>query len=167
MEVNVELHEMINEYVNSVKLEDIHEELDKLQSQYNILHRVERDIWHMIEFGENLSSADKLGIYDLLEKTLRERRYIKNILRRYMNPEMFERLVKNGTIGRGHRRYVDIEEGVDTSKFNDCKYAPRSANEDNRVEDFIKSTYNYKLKFKGFESAKSEEELSLLKRLNN
>lgn len=160
MDVNVELHEMINEYVNSVKLEDIHKELDILQQQYNVLSRVERDIWHLIELGENLSVSDKLGIYDLLEQTLKERRYAKTILKKYMHKDAFDRLVKNGTIAHGKHKYIDIVETVELSRGRLLLYTLRSSSEDDRITKYIESVHKSDEKFSFLKILDTREEIS-------
>lgn len=160
MDVNVELHEMINEYINSVKIDDIHKQLDILQQQYNILGRVERDIWHLIELGENLSVSDKLGIYDLLEQTLKERRYAKTILKKYMDKDAFYRLIKNGTIAHSKHKYIDIVETVELLRDRELLYTLRSSSEDDRITKFIESVHKSDEKFSFLKILDTREEIS-------
>ena len=160
MEVNVELHEMINEYVNSVKLEDIHKQLDVLQVQYTVLGRVERDAWHLIELGENLSVSDKLGIYEILESTLRERRYIKTILKSCMHKDAFDKLLRHGSIAYGKKRYVEITESINLSRNKDLIYSLRSSDGDDRIVNYLKSVHNSDEKFSFIKILESREEIS-------
>lgn len=149
-----DIHETINDFVSQTTFDSIVEELDALQTEYNLNKRIQRDLLHLIELGEGFNPFDKLKLLDVLRDTLKRRRYIKDILRQVMLPHNFDDLMDHGRVTKGNYDLKKIE-----TEFPNRKYALRSHLKSPVVKEFIDNTRNSDKKLSMITIPKTEKEV--------